>query len=509
MHFADILREQSNKTYTENGALALNTTGTACLDLFGSIGSLREADEARITGLFAEAYRENPLMAIKIAFYGRDIREGLGERKTFRTILKFMAWHHPEALKNNLGLIGVYGRYDDLYALIGTPLEEDMWQVMKQQFEADYEGLQTGGGISLLAKWIKTADASSKNTRQLGILTAKKLGYSVYEFKRMVRALRKEIGIVEAKMSANEWEDIAYNRVPSRAMMIYRNAFLRHNEEGFAQYIKRASKGEEVIHSAALYPYDLTEKFLSTYGYGRREPLSDEEKKVLEAQWNQLPDYVGGGINAIVMADVSGSMMVSNGRPMASSIGLAIYFAERNHGDYHNLFMTFSADPQIVELRGETLEQKISFTRKAEWGMNTNLKAAFDKVLSIAVKCHTPAEDMPTSIIVISDMEIDQCNSNDWTFYDQMQAQYRSCGYEIPNIVFWNVNSRHDVFHADSRRQGVQLVSGQSAATFKQLMRTVGMTPVEAMTYVIDSERYEPITLCSCHVPSNTPSHIL
>lgn len=495
MSFAEILRKQSNKTYTENGAMALNTTGAACLDLFGSIGSLREADEARITGLFAEAYEENPLMATKIAFYGRDIREGLGERKTFRTLLTYMAQHNPEALRNNLDLIGVYGRFDDLYALIGTPLEDEMWQVMKQQFEADRKALSEGRTVSLLAKWLKTADASSRNTRRLGILTADKLGYSVYEYKRIVRALRKEIGIVEARMSANEWDEIAYNQVPSRAMMIYRNAFVRHDEKGFAQYIEKASRGEEVIHSATLYPYDIVGKFLSKYGWGYRGTLEDEEKKVLEAQWKQLPDYVDEGINAIVMADVSGSMMVSNGRPMASSIGLAVYFAERNRGDYHNLFMTFSADPQIVELRGKTLEQKISFIHKAEWGMNTNLKAAFDKVLSIAIKHHTPVEDMPRSIIVISDMEIDQCNSNDWTFYDQMQVQYKHYGYEIPNIVFWNVNSRHDVFHADSKRRGVQLVSGQSAATFKQLMKTIGMTPVEAMEYVICSERYEQITL--------------
>ena len=499
MNFSERLRKDADKTYTENGATALCTTGTACLDLFGSIGSLREAEDARITGLFAEAYRENPLMATKIAFYGRDIREGLGERRTFRILLSYMACHHPEALRNNLGLIGVYGRYDDLYALIGTPLEEDMWLVMKQQFEADYESLQKGEPVSLLAKWIKTADASSKHTRKLGILTAKKLGYSVYEFKRMVRALRREIDVVEAKMSAGRWDEITYSHVPSRAMMVYRNAFLKHDEEGFSKYIQKAVSGEEVIHSQALYPYDLTQKFLDLdfYGYESQEPLSDEEKKVLEAQWKQLPDYVGEGINAIVMADVSGSMMAANGRPMASSIGLAVYFAERNHGDYHNLFMTFSANPQIVELRGETLEQKISFIQKAEWGMNTNLKSAFDKVLSIAMEQQTPAEDMPRSIIVISDMEIDQCSSRKWTFYDQMQEQYRSCGYEIPNIVFWNVNSRHDVFHADSSRKGVQLVSGQSAATFQQLMKTVGMTPVEAMEYVICSERYAEITLCA------------
>ena len=495
MRFVELLKRQSKWTKTENGAAALATTGTACLDLFGTIGALREADDTRINGLFAEAYRENPLMATKIAFYARDIRAGLGERRAFRSIIKYMAAYHPEALRNNLELIGLYGRYDDLYTLVGTSLEDEMWAVMKEQFESDRIALEKGEPVSLLAKWIKTADASSENTRRLGILTAKKLGYSVYDFKRIVRAMRKEIGIVESKMSANEWEEIPYNAVPSRAMMIYRNAFTRHDEERFTEYIHKAVTGEETIHSATLYPYDIVEKFLDKFYYGAKNELTKQEKQVLEAQWRQLPDYVGERINAIVMADVSGSMMCSNGRPMASSIGLAMYFAEHNRGDYHNLFMTFSANPQIVSLRGETLEQKINFIHKAEWGMNTNLKAAFEKVLAIAVENHTPTEDMPKSIIVISDMEIDRCGDKDWTFYDWMRAEYRYYGYEIPNVVFWNVNSRNDVFHADAGRQGVQLVSGQSAATFKQLMQTVGMTPTEAMEYVICSDRYEPITL--------------
>lgn len=495
MRFSEILRKKANWTKTENGAAAFSTTGTACLDLFGTIGALREADDTRINRLFAEAYRENPLMATKIAFYARDIREGLGERRAFRSIIKYMAAYHPEALRNNLSLIGLYGRYDDLYTLIGTSLEDDMWRVMKEQFEADRIALENGESVSLLAKWIKTADASSENTRRLGILTAKRLGYSVYEFKRIVRALRKQIGIVEAKMSANEWDEIVYNTVPSRAMMIYRNAFARHDSERYAEYINKAVNGEETIHAATLYPYDIAEKFLEQYYYGRKGSLTEQEIQALEAQWRQLPDYVEDGVNAIVMADVSGSMMCSNGRPMASSIGLAIYFAEHNQGDYHNLFMTFSANPQIVSLRGETLEQKIGFVRKAEWGMNTNLHVAFEKVLAIAVKNHTPAADMPRSIIVISDMEIDRCSDETWTFYDQVRAEYRYYGYEIPNVVFWNVNSRNDVFHADANRQGVQLVSGQSAATFKQLMQTVGMTPTEAMEHVICSERYAPITL--------------
>ena len=312
--------------------MALNTTGDACLDLFSTVGALREAEDARVEALFAEAYRENPLFATKIVFYARDIREGLGERNTFRRLLRYMAEKHPEALADNLDLVGVYGRYDDLYCLIGTPLEDAMWAAMKKQFQEDISNLHEGNAVSLLAKWIKTADASSENTRKLGILTAQKLGYPVYNFKRIVRSLRKQIGVVEALMSANRWEEIRYSAVPSRAMMIYRNAFRRHDGERFQAYIDNAAAGKEKINAAALYPYDIVEKFLY-----RRE--QGEGAQVLEAQWSQLPDYVEEGTNAIVMADVSGSMM---GRPMATSIGLGIYFAERNKGAYHNMFMTFS-----------------------------------------------------------------------------------------------------------------------------------------------------------------------
>lgn len=229
MNFAEAAKNNSIFTRTENGAVALNTTGDARLDLFGTIGALRGAEKERISRLFSEAYRQDPLFATKIAFYGRDVRGGLGERETFRTILKEMAQFHPEALRQNLDLIGVYGRFDDLYCLIGTPLENEMWAAMKEQFEEDRRNLKDGKSISLLAKWIKTADASSENTRRLGILTAQKLGYDVYTFKRIVRAMRRKIGVTESLMSAGRWDEIEYSAVPSRAMMIYRDAFQRHD----------------------------------------------------------------------------------------------------------------------------------------------------------------------------------------------------------------------------------------------------------------------------------------
>ena len=489
--FAKAARKESVYVRTENGAVALNSTSDARLDLFGVIGALRGADQARIERLFSEAYRADPLFATKIAFYARDIRGGLGERETFRTIMRYMARMHPEALRPNLDLIGVYGRYDDLYCLIGTPLEEEMWAAMKAQFEEDRRNLENGMTVSLLAKWIKTADASSAKTRELGILTARKLGYTVYEFKRIVRALRRRIGVIETLMTEGRWNEIRYPEVPSRAMMIYRDAFRRHDGERYEQFVNRAVAGREKIHAGTLYPYDIVEKVAPRLGnYFAASALNTDP--ALEAQWRQLPDYVEPGTNALVIADTSGSM---TGRPMATSVGLAVYFAERNRGAYHNLFMSFSGTSRIQVLRGETLAQKIDSINMNDWSGSTNLRAAFEHVLEIAIRNHVPQSEMPKSLIVISDMEIDYCGDRDWTFYERMEEMFRMNGYIIPNIIFWNVASRHDIFHADRNRKGVQLASGQSAAVFRQVMQTVGMNPVEAMEKIINSERYQAITV--------------
>ncbi len=483
MSFADAMRNEGKFTRTENGAVALNTTNDARLDLFSAIGSLREADDTRVQTLFAEAYRQEPLFATKILFYARDIRGGLGERKTFRTLLRYAAEYHPEAVRPNLDLIGVFGRYDDLYVLVGTPIENDMWAAMKKQFEEDLSNLNQGNTISLLAKWIKTADASSAKTRKLGILTAQRLGYPIYSFKRIVRSMRKHIGVVETLMSAGRWEEITYSAVPSRAMRIYNKAFLRHDKDGYEKYLDSVEKGKTKINADTLYPYDIVEPYMR---YGA------SENRTAEAQWKALPDYVEKGTNVLIMADTSGSM---NGRPMATSVGLAIYFAERNDGEYHNMFMTFSERPSIVQVRGETLYQKVKNTMEAPWGMNTDLKAAFDKVLDIAVKSNVGPKEMPKAIMVISDMEIDHCGNREWSFYDKMAAKFAKKGYVIPNIIFWNVNSRHNVFHADKGRKGVQLASGQSVTVFRQILENLGYNPVEAMENIINAERYECITI--------------
>ena len=484
MNFSDVMREESKWTKTENGADAKNTTDSALLDMFATIGAMRTRSEDEIVKKFELAFQEDSLGAMRCLFYARDIHGGLGERRVFRVLLTYIANKHTEELRKNIDKIPEYGRWDDVYSLVGTKLEDNMWDDVKYQLLKDKVLMKNEESSSLLAKWLKKADASSPNTRKLGIYTAKKLGMSVYDYKRLCNRLRKHIDVVEQRMSARQWDTINYPAVPSRAMMNYRKAFARHDQERFEEYINKVSSGEQKINAATLYPYDIVEKIL----------YHSENSKVLEAQWDNLPNYVDGDVNAVVMADVSGSMY---GRPMATSIGLAMYFAERNKGAYHNLFMTFSGRPKFVEIKGNTITQKINFISRASWQMNTDLEAALMKILDVAIENHCSQEEMPKSLIIISDMEIDCCTNQKHreNFYDYVSRVYKEHGYKIPNVVFWNVNSRHDVVLADKNRKGVQLVSGQSVSTFKNLIGCVDKTPVEMMYSVLNSDRYQAIQI--------------
>lgn len=497
MNFAEAIKNEQKWTRTENGAVALNTTSIALLDLFSTIGALRERNQVEIETMVEEAYKEDALNTVKCLFYARDIREGLGERNTFRIALKYLANNHPEAVKDNIHLIGKYGRWDDIYCLIGTPCEEAMWVVVASQIHKDIEDMNAGKPISLLAKWLKSVDTSSEESKRLGRLTAEKLylvnpssdwkRYTPYRF--YLKNLRSYLKIVEKNMCNNTWDKINYEEVPSRASMIYRNAFNKHDKERYSEFINAVNSGEKKINASTLYPYDIIEKYVN-WGWGSY--WSKEDDLTVEALWKNLPNYIKPGTNAVVIADTSGSMA---GRPMNSAVGLAIYFAQRNTGAYHNLWMNFSSNPSWQIIKGTQLYQILNNINMGNWNSSTNLHAAFNLILDTAIKNHVSADEMPKSIIVISDMEIDQCGDRNWTFYDLMRARFAFNGYEIPQVIFWNVNSRHDVFHADSNRKGVILCSGQSTTTFKNLINSIGMTPVEYMMSVLGSNRYEAIKI--------------
>lgn len=488
--FLSFLQKETNITYTENGATALKTTNSSLLDLFGTIGSLRARDESEIERLFSAALAEDTLLATKMAFYARNIRGGLGERRTFRVILKYLATLAPEIVIKNFDAIALLGRYDDFYTLVDTPVEEAMWTYLKEQFTLDLGNYHANEPISLLAKWLKSVNASSDDTTRLGKLTAKRLGLSEKAYRQTLSKLRKYIDVTEVKMSGQNWSEIAYGHVPSRAMFIYHKAFKAHDEEGFTNYLNAVIKGEAKVNASTLYPYDILEQLglserNSNFSFHHYDAL-------LEEQWKSLPNYVTGEQNVLVMADTSGSM---RGRPIHSSIGLALYFAERNKGAFKDTFMTFSSRPSLIKVKGNTLYDKIKCIPAIV--ENTDLEAAFNLILTVAVKNKLSTDELPASLVIITDMEFDFATTSrgNWTFYDSMVKNYAAHGYAMPNVIFWNVNSRNDVFQVTSNYKGVQMASGQSPSVFKSILANIGKTPYDAMLSVLNDPMYDLITV--------------
>ncbi|HAU85717.1 MAG TPA: DUF2828 domain-containing protein [Lachnospiraceae bacterium] len=482
----------ANQTTTENGAPAYKSTGNALVDAFGGIGALRDAPPSRVQSVFANAFSEDKLLAVKLLFYARNIRGvGLGERKTFRVLLKYLAKTNPDIVKKNIKNIPFYGRWDDMYTLIGTPCENEMWDVIRTQWFDDIEKYLAGEPVSGMAKWLKSNNTSSKESKKLGALTASELGVSNKVYRTCLSKLRGRIDVVEKKMCDDKWDDIQYENVPSRAMMIYRNAFERHSDN-FQKYIEDLKAGRAKVNSSALYPYDIFEKMGLHVEYWGNEGFSfDDYDEILEQQWKSLPDYVQEGANFLVMADTSGSMI---GRPMATSTSLAVYFAERNHGPFKNLFMTFSSFPEFVELKGETLCDKVNQIKPIV--ASTNLERAFDLVLQTAISGNVKDEDMPKALIVISDMEIDKYqNSCYWNFLDSMKTRFKYAGYAMPNVVMWNVESRHNCYLATSQYPGVQFASGSSPSVFKSLIDNVGKSAYEVVMNTLNDPIFDRVVI--------------
>ena len=499
-----LTEKNSNVTVTENGAYAYKSTTNSLLDLFGTIGALRERSANEIEELFKKAVDVNALGAVKLSFYARDIREGLGERRTAKIIWKWLADNYPETMYKNLALVPYFGRWDDLYAFVGTKIEDGMWALICRQWNDDIKNVKEGNRISLMAKWLKSVNASDEESRKLGRLTAKKMGFSERTYRKALSTLRRYLDVTEVKMSNKDFGNIQYANVPSKAMNNYRKAFARNDENRFKKYLESVKKGESKINADVLYPYDIMMK----YGVGKTRWFYEDYDDTLELQWKNLPNYIEGKNNVLVMADTSGSML---GRPLATSMGLAIYFAERNHGEFKNKFMTFDEKPHFITLKGKSLRDKLDDFKSIN--ANTNLMAALEMILNVAVANSVSKEDMPKALVIISDMEFDNAVTErnfDWenrkwnvdstydvSYNERIKKMFTNEGYDVPKIVFWNVNSRHDVFHTmeDEGMENVILVSGQSVSTFKTVLSNIEGNAEDVMMNVLNSERYGSVVL--------------
>lgn len=485
MSVVSAIQVKQNTTLTENGALSFNSTTSAVLDLFAN-GAAKRGNDQELLKLFTLAFAEDEVLAVLCAFYIGAIRDGQGERSSFNTIINWLADNKPELCKKLLQHIPYYTRWDYLSKLVtNNNVKTDVVKIISNQLESDLDALQQKKPVSLLAKWLPSENASSKNTKELASLIAKELGFSPRHYRKVLSLLRNYINIVEVKMSANKWTDIDYSAVPSKAAKNYRRAFERHDYDGYKTYIGNALTGKEKINSGVLYPADLVSI------YTRDSFLYAKIDDTIEAQWKQLPDYTAGSenYNALVMADVSGSMY---GKPIAVSISLAIYLAERMSGHFKNHFLTFSASPKLEKLKGDTLCEKVCNLSQAEWGANTNLQAAFDLILETAVENKLPNSEMPTHIFIVTDLEFDIAVPNK-TNFNVIKDKFINVGYNVPILVFWNVNSRQNQVPVTVREDGVYLVSGYSPCIFESAINTKASTPEDLMLDVLNSEKFAKI----------------
>jgi hypothetical protein len=504
MNFAQAMYREGTHKLTENGAFAYDSTAQgALLDLFSQVGALRPRTETEIASKFAAAFYEDALLATKMMFYTGDIREGgLGERRTFRVCLRWLAEKRPDIVNKNMTLIPFFNRFDTLFTLVGTDCEKAMWELVAKTLTEDVRAMKASTDrkhvpCSLLAKWMPSENTSSAKTRALANKAIKALKLTPRSYRRMLSALRKHIGVTECKMSAGEWTSIEYAKVPSYAMHNYGSAFAKHDHERFDAYLKSVSKGETKINSSVLFPYDLVEKYMCKGYYGRACGdcvLTEKSDSVVEAQWKALPNYLTKPVDAVVMADVSGSM---RGRPMATSIGLAIYFAQHNTGYYRNQYMTFTSSPHFINIKEDaSLYDCVKQVASAGVGYSTNLEAGFRAILDTAVHNRVPANEMPKALVVISDMEINKYMrpGRHWDFLDVQRARFEAAGYKLPKIVMWNVNARNDTVLSQSK--DVIFISGQSPSSFKALCQNLdGVTAYELMLQVLNGPAYAKVTI--------------
>ena len=491
--FAKAAKEMATYTRTENGAFAYNTTDSAMMDLYSTLGALRTRNSSEIIGKFSAAFDENPVLATKALFYCGDCREGLGERRTFRICLKWLAENHPDILVKNIDNIHYYNRWDSIFELMDTPLENVMWHTLEKTLVDDLYNYSHNKPISLLAKWMPSINTSSYDTKVLARKCINALEiFNEKKYRKMLAALRKYLEVPEHIMSARDWDKINYEKVPSYAMKKYRNAFKNHDGVRFDNYLKLVSSGEKKINSSVLYPYDIIKPYLDINNSDSYYLCNTSPDNVLELQWKNLPNYIEGNNNVLVMCDCSGSMFWGENPPIYTSIGLGIYFAERNNGPFKDLIMTFSSNPMYVDISNKPnlLSKVKKIFANDDIGMGTNLKAGFDLILNTAVKNNLSKEDMPKALVVVSDMEIDSYSSN-LDFVETVKRDFEKYEYEMPKLILWNVESRNDTFLTKSN--DVILVGGHSASIFKTFLNCLTYSGYEIMVNTLMSERYERV----------------
>lgn len=507
VHFA---KNYNNKSMTENGAVGYKTTTKALLDLNFKVSSLRSQSEEYIVNEFIKVYHESPKYAVKWLFFLRDVLEGMGERRTFRVCLHYLAVSQSKIAQAVIGFVPAYGRFDDALVLLDTPLAGDVAAIYKKQLEEDMKAMGCGKSVSLLAKWLPSINTSSEKTKEYAKKLCKHFKMSPKEYRQTLAKLRAYGNVVETKMSASNWNEIKYEAVPAKANMRYDKAFEKHDLKRRSEYLEKVFLGESKLNAKGLMPYEIVHRITGPgyYGGALKGDLLSElmwKKIVTDGFQNEW-----GLEDAIVVADGSGSMYApASGSTSVLAIeicnSLAIYFAEQLQGVFKNKAITFSGNPQFIDLKDNTsLKDKLEIMIAHNEVANTNIEAVFDLILEMAKSKNVPREELPKQVLVISDMEFDAAtrrdywSNGDWApaneaLFETIEKKYKKNGYKMPRLIFWNVCGRTNTIPKVDNEEGLCLLSGFSQNAMKIAADKTRKDPYEALIKVLDSPRYQPI----------------
>lgn len=477
MSFANAALNYKNEATarTENGMKARTTSASAVLDFFGKVGSYRGKD---MTDQFFSALAENEDLALRALLWTRDIREGAGERAQFRNLLSKLEAMNPALAGKLMKHIPELGRFDDLFTYTEHFNRKAAFEMIRKALIEDKNGLA--------AKWMPRKGS-------VAVELTKFLGLSPKAYRKLVVGLTQ---VVETQMCAKNWNEINFSHVPSVASARYQKAFGRNAQESYSAYIRELQKPEAErtvkvkINAGAVYPYDVIRS------------VTNGNSAVADEQWKALPNFVGDA-KIFPIVDTSGSMgympfsryfsRTVNGapQPIEVALGLGLYVSEKNTSSFKDLMMIFDSTPKLVTPKG-SLTQRLQSIPEIVAG-STNLHKAFDMLLDIAIKGRVSQEDMPEMLLILSDMQFNQCTRYDDSAQEMISRKYAEAGYAVPKIVFWNLSPYGDkntpVRFDDN---GVCLVSGFSPAIMKSVLANdlEEFTPYNVMLQTLLKDRY-------------------
>lgn len=499
---------------TENGACGYKTSGKSLLDLNFSLSSLRSKSEEDIVKAFSTAFFEDRMLSLKWLFMARDIRGGCGERRVFRTCFKWLAESHQDIARALVPIVSDFGRWDDLWCLLDTKISKNITDLVFEQLSRDIEAKKNGKSISLLVKWLPSVNSSSTSTKTLAKKIRIALGMDEKTYRKTLSSLRSYSNVVEVAASANRWSEIDYNKVPSKANLKYKNAFLRNDEERRRAWLNDLQNGKAKINSSASFPSDIVHAYtlsgISWFSCGSYRDASDEDNITLEEMWKALPDYTSGSKSGstIVVADSSGSMTIGAGDNSSMTAlevcySLAIYFAEKLNGPFKDKVITFSERPKYLDLsKCKSLGEKLSYLYSNSEVANTNVERVFDLILETAITNSLSQDDIPSNVLICSDMEFDAAqgqhysssvySANEDALFKRIEKKWMNAGYKLPRLVFWNIASRTGTIPLQSSSNGVALVSGYSPAIANMVFSTK-LDPYEVLVDALNARRYDVV----------------